>query len=173
MSFLVLGASIAHADIDLSEYQTSQAVRSTAEQEVLQRDFARQRQAEHERQTQERAAELRRLAEEQARLAARPWSEQLTEARCATCHATSSYESVNHVLPGWFVVILRMRLLNGAPIAWEEMLVISQYLVTRRSTGPVIAFVEWSLFGAVVIAAGLVARAIFRRFLSLRRSQKS
>lgn len=84
VTVFTLGAPIAHADIGLSEYQTTQAVRSTAEQEVLQRDFARQRQAELERQVQEQFSATKRQAEEQARLAARLWPEQLTEARCCT-----------------------------------------------------------------------------------------
>lgn len=133
----------AQADIDVSEYQTSRAVQSERERRALQQHFEIERRQEVEREAARRGAEERRLAEEQARQAARPWPERLTDARCTRCHTDQNYQRASHALPGWWLVILRMRYFNQAELTWQEMWIISQHLTSAYPAEFSIVLFEW------------------------------
>lgn len=137
------------ADVDVSEYQTRQSVRSEREREALQAAFERQRRAEAAREQRVQEQESRRLAEEQARREARPYPVKLTEARCTLCHAAQNYEYSAHAWPGWAVVVLRMRLFNLAPLDWTEMWVISRHLSQTYPADTALALLEWGAFATL------------------------
>jgi hypothetical protein len=152
--------------VDVSEYSATGAVRSERERARLQREFE-QRQAEEEERSRQAAAEAaRRLAEEEARRAARPWPVRLTEARCTLCHAAANYEGAAHALPGWIAVLLRMRYFNLAPLDWEETWVIGRHLSETRPADGLTELLEWSA------AAALLAGPVLLLFLNTRRRRR-
>ncbi len=140
---LLSSAYPAQADIDVAEYQTSRSVQSEDERRALQQNFETERRREAEREAALRAAAERELADAQARQAARPWPERLTQARCTHCHADQNYLRIRHALPGWWLVILRMRYFNRAELTWPEMWIISQHLTTTHPADSWIVLLEW------------------------------
>lgn len=146
------------ADVDVSEYQTRQSVRSNKERKTLQADFERQRREETERERAIRELESRRLAEEQARREARPYPVKLTEARCTLCHTAGNFENTGHAWPGWVAVVLRMKYFNQAPLAWNDMWIISHHLSRTRPADAASAAIEWgSLVLVPIFIAGTIA----------------
>jgi hypothetical protein len=143
-------SSSPRADVDVSEYRASGAVRSQRESARLKQEFEQRRAEEAAKARQAEAESARRLAEEAARRAARPWPVRLTEARCTLCHAAANYEATSHALPGWIAVILRMRYFNLAPLDWEEAWTISRHLSETRPADALIALFEWSAAGAMI-----------------------
>ncbi len=151
-------AAPAWADVDVSEYQPRQSVRSAQERESLQADFERQRHEAEARAEAARREEARRRAEEHARREARPYPVRLTEARCTSCHSALNYETNRHAWPGWAAVVLRMKFFNHAPLAWQDMWIISRHLSQTRPADPATAAIEWCCLAlAPVFFAGAVA----------------
>lgn len=146
------------ADVDVSEYQTRQAVRSEREREALQAAFERQRREEAAREQWVQEQESRRRAEEQARREARPYPVKLTEARCTLCHMAQNYENSAHAWPGWAVVVLRMHFFNLAPLDWTEMWAISRHLAQTYPADTASALLEWGVLATMpVLVIGPVA----------------
>ncbi len=164
---LLSSAYPAQADIDVAEYQTSRSVQSEDERRALQQNFETERRREAEREAALRAAAERELADAQARQAARPWPERLTQARCTHCHADQNYLRIRHALPGWWLVILRMRYFNRAELSWQDMWVISKYLATTYPAELPILLFEWIapllLLSALLV---LLSRYKKKRFTS-------
>lgn len=159
------------ADVDVSEYRASGAVRTQRESARLQREFEQRRADEEAKARQAEAEAARRFAEAEARRAARPWPVRLTEARCTPCHAAANYEETRHALPGWIAVLLRMRYFNQAPLDWQESWVIGRHLSeTRPDDGPG-ALLEWSAAGALIAGPPLFFLWTTRRHRRLRKKE--
>jgi hypothetical protein len=124
------------ADVDPADYAVKTAVRSEKERKRLAAAFAadRAREAELHRQDQER--EQRRLAAEKAAWEALPASVRLMRTRCTACHVADNFVNQQHNRIGWELVILRMQILNDAPLADGERSVIAAQLAeTYPATG--------------------------------------
>lgn len=164
--FLAAAARL-QADVDVSEYRASGAVRSARESARLKQEFERRRTEEETKARQAEAESARRSAEEEARRAARPWPVRLTEARCTLCHAAANYEDIRHALPGWLAVLLRMRYFNLAPLDWEETWIIGRHLSETRPADAATALMEWTVAGTVF------ASPILLYLWSTRRTRRS
>lgn len=124
------------ADVDPADYELKTAVRSEKERKRLDAAFAldRAREAELQKQEEERAAS--RLAAEKAVWEALPASVRLTRTRCTVCHAADNYMNQRHNRIGWELVMLRMQVLNEAPIgAGERRLIAAQLAESYPATG--------------------------------------
>ncbi len=117
-----------HADIDESAYEAVGAVRSDEERRRMLANFARDIDAERQREAEEAAERERERAEALAREAARPYPERLTAQRCTLCHSPENYTSKHHTWLYWRLVVARMVWLNAAFIAPEEQTVIAGHL---------------------------------------------
>ncbi|MBL8485682.1 MAG: hypothetical protein JNK22_01075 [Rhodocyclaceae bacterium] len=164
IALALLIASAARADVDPSEYGTRSSLRSEAERQRLQRELSRERAVEAGRDAERRAEAAGRLAAEQARLEGRPWPVRLTEARCTACHPATNYSLADHALPGWWMVALRMRFMNDAPVTWGEMRIIARHLAETYPARRETALIEWGLAGGA-LAAGT--------WLTLRRRRRA
>jgi hypothetical protein len=156
MVFLACLSPRLEADVDVSEYQLKEAVRSPQESERLQKEFMLQRIEEASKASHAEADLARRYAEEEARRAARPWPVRLTETRCTQCHADEHYRAVAHALPGWIAVALRMRFFNMAPLDWAEIWIISRHLAERQRADGVTVLLEWSAAAGMIFAVPIV-----------------
>ncbi len=146
---LVAGASL--ADVDVADYGTPGAVSSEDERRRLRAEFERQRRIEAERQ-RELHEEARRHAEaRRAALAARPYPLRLTEARCTDCHPETVYLQSSHTALGWALVGARMKWLNGAGLAPEEVAVIATHLAENRPASGARTALEYGLALGVLI----------------------
>ncbi|MCX8018121.1 MAG: hypothetical protein N2690_09525 [Rhodocyclaceae bacterium] len=167
----LLFAPPAWADIDPADYQTPRALRSEAERRQLQAKLADERAAEERRQREQALAEQQRRAEAAARLAARPWPERLTETHCTRCHAATHYTATGHTRAVWWLVVLRMRVLNQAPLGWQDMAVITAYLAAVRPASEHDALIETAMVFGLPLLALLAAVVRYRgkRLTSLMR----
>lgn len=165
---LTLLAPAAGADVDLADYDP----RATPGDRRAQASDARQveldRVAEARRAAASLQAELRREAERRRLEEARPWPVRLTERRCTVCHAASNYRANGHTLIGWWVVAVRMRQVNGAPVSWSELTVIVSHLAEQYPARGAERLVEW---GTLIALPGLITAGalIGRRWLGQRR----
>ncbi|MDP2823415.1 MAG: hypothetical protein Q8O52_12165 [Sulfuritalea sp.] len=124
------------ADIDPAEYELKTSVRSEKQRKRLEAGFAADRAREAELQSQEEEREGRRLAAEKAAWEALPLPARLTRTRCTVCHAADNFENQRHNRVGWELVILRMQVLNEAPLATGERGAIAAHLAqTYPATG--------------------------------------
>lgn len=136
LTFLAPRAGL--ADVDPADYELKTSVRSEKERKRLEAGFAADRAREVELQRQEEEREARRLAAEQAVWEALPASVRLTRTRCTVCHAAENFENQRHNRIGWELVVLRMQVLNEAPLGAGERSVIAvqlaeAYPVTGRA----------------------------------------
>lgn len=155
------------ADIDDSAYEVQRSIKSAAERMHLERELRQQQQAAAERAEAERQENIRLAAERQAALAARPYPVRLTEGRCTKCHAETHYRQQAHTWPGWLLVVLRMKLLNGASIENSELVTIVTYLAAEHpADGPEVVLE----YASLPAAAGLAGGAIW--FVRQRRRKK-
>jgi len=162
----VLAAPAAHADVDLSEYESKTALKDNKSRQDYLRQIAAEK-AEAARREAVLAEQAQRQAEAQRLVeAARPWPERLTEQRCTLCHAATNYTTNGHTLAGWWVVAVRMKAFNRAPLSWDELRVVVPYLTAnfpaREWDGPL----EWSLVLAALAApvlAAVLGRWLWRR----------
>jgi mono/diheme cytochrome c family protein len=145
------------ADIDDTTYDASSQRTSAAKRRAMDADFARQRQREEERERFAREAEDRAEAERQPALAARPYPVRLLEQRCTACHAAGHYMEQSHTLPGWWFVVLRMKVLNAAELDGAEMSVLANHLTRIRPASGAEAALEYAalpLLLTLPLAAG-------------------
>lgn len=143
VAIFLLACTHARADVDVSEYQTRQAVRSETEARRLRAILDREEEAAAQRARLAQDTEAQRLAAEGARLAARPWPQRLTEERCTLCHSASNYATGGHTLPGWWAVILRMRYINQAPVTWGDHWTIALHLAENHPADAETVAYEW------------------------------
>jgi hypothetical protein len=156
----------AWADIDHSEYETKTALGNTVTQRRYLEQIAAERREEARREAERaeaarREAEARRLAEE-----ARPWPERLTERHCTACHAATNYTLNGHTHVGWWLVVLRMKEVNKAPLSWDEAAVIVPYLAEHHPASGADRWLEWSLLASALAApvgAGYAVRRLLGR----------
>lgn len=166
---LTLTSGLSRGDVDVSEYQTQRSVRSEAESRKLQKDFARERDLEFQREQELQERLMRKQEAERLRLANRPWPVRLTEARCTLCHPASHYTQNSHTLPGWGIVTLRMRYFNQAPMTWQEQWTIIVHLAETSPAGAEVARYEWS----IVAVVGLGILGVFAwGFIRIRQKSK-
>lgn len=124
------------ADVDPADYALKTAVRSEKERKRLAAAFAVDRAREVELHRQDQECEQRRLAAEKATLEALPASVRLMRTRCTACHVADNFVNQQHNRIGWELVILRMQILNDAPLADGERSVIAAQLAeTYPATG--------------------------------------
>ncbi len=122
-----------HAEMDAAEYTTDKALATPAERQRMEERIRAERQAEAGR-AAEREAMLAREGARQAEAAARrPIGERLTAQRCGACHALDSLSRIRHTLPGWQLVIARMRLMHGADIPFAEARIIASHLAAQQA----------------------------------------
>lgn len=158
---LSLTAAGLRADVDVSEYQTRDVVRSEAERRKLRTEFEQERQAERLREQAQAQEEEARQAAEAASLSTRPWPERLTEERCTVCHPATNYALAGHAWPGWLVVTLRMRFFNEAPLTWPEQWTIVAHLTETYPADTETIGYEWGATLASMIGViWLMARCI-------------
>lgn len=130
---LLAGAALAEMDAD--EYRAPGTLEDSAERQLIREAIEVERRAETAREAEHRiqeAAERERLERERAQ---RPYPVRLLEARCSPCHAHDALAAVRHARPGWYLVIWRMRLLNGAAISHAETLALSAHLTKTQPPG--------------------------------------
>jgi mono/diheme cytochrome c family protein len=155
--FFVLAASAAApglAEMSSEEYQTS--VRRLSMEELA-RESARwaeeRERAEAAERARQAAEEAERLAQEALRRAALPPGKRLVEDRCMACHAAATLAGERRGWLGWWAVLLRMELLNGARFAAGDRRVIVDHLAEHQGAGQARVMLEW------VLAMGTVALA--------------
>lgn len=130
------------ADIDQAEYELKASVRSEKERKRLEAGFEADREKAAELQRQEEAREQARLEEEKAAWEALPAPVRLTRTRCTLCHAADNYTNQRHNRIGWELVILRMQVLNEAPLGPGERSVIAAQLAESYPASGSVAWVE-------------------------------
>ena len=137
-------AGTAQADIDDSAYDTASQRVSTAARRAMDAELAQEKAKELAREREEREAEARAQAEREAALAARPYPVRLLEQRCTACHAAGHYMEQSHTLPGWWLVVLRMKVLNAAELDGAEMSVLAAHLTQLRPAAGIDAALEYA-----------------------------
>ncbi len=130
------------ADIDPADYELKTSVRSEKERKRLEAAFAVDRAREAELQRQEEDREASRLAAEKAAWEALPASVRLTRTRCTACHSADNFVNQRHNRIGWELVVLRMQVLNEAPIGPGERSVIAAQLAESYPASGSTAWVE-------------------------------
>jgi len=140
--------------MNAEEYQAD-ARRLTEEE--LAREIARladeRERAEAAERARQAAEEAERLAQEAQRRAAMPLGLRLIEERCTRCHSPDFLANQRRGWLGWWAVVLRMELLNGAEFAAGERRVIVDYLAEHQNASSVRNALEWLVaVGAVVLA---------------------
>ena len=159
-------SGLVRADIDDSAYDTASQRISAAKRRDMEADFARERQREADRERLEREAEARAEAGRQAALAARPYPVRLLEKRCTACHAAEHYMGQSHTLPGWWFVVLRMKVWNAAELDGAEMSVLATHLTQIRPAAGTDAALEYAaipLLLTLLFAAGWGWRRVHRQ----------
>jgi hypothetical protein len=159
----------AWADIDNAELQAKTALRDDKAKAEYLRRIAEEMAEEERREAQlaadaAREEEARRRAEE-----ARPWPERLTEMRCTECHAATHYTDNGHTAAGWWVVALRMRYVNDAPLDWGQKSIIVGYLKEQYPARGIDHIIEWLLIGTALLT--IPAGALFGRWYWNRRKR--
>jgi hypothetical protein len=124
------------ADVDPADYELKTSVRSDKERKRLEAAFAVDRAREAELQRQEAEREAGRLAAEKAAWEALPASVRLMRTRCTACHAVDNFVNQRHNRIGWELVVLRMQVLNEAPLgAGERSAIAAQLAESYPATG--------------------------------------
>lgn len=116
------------ADVDPADYELKTSVRSEKERKRFEAAFATDRAREAELRSQEEAREVTRRAAENAAWEALPASLRLMRTRCTACHVADNFVNQRHNRIGWELVVLRMQVLNEAPIGPGERSVIAAQL---------------------------------------------
>lgn len=149
-------ASAPRAEMCSGEYQSG-ARRLSKEERAKDearrvRDMERAEAAERARQ----AAEETERQAQAARRAAQPLGARLIEDRCTTCHPAAAFAGERRGRLGWWAVVLRMEIFNGARLAPGESRPIVDYLVDQQSATSVRVALEWAvLAGGTATAAFL------------------
>lgn len=146
-----LGCGLVQAEPDAADYKVEQVIPPGAESERARAQIERdiEHAARLERIQAEQAA-LRR-AQEAAEQAQRPYPQRLLEARCTACHLADQFLNQTHTQLGWHVVVARMRILNRAPLTWQEQSIVVGELVRLRPAPAADAIIEY------VVASTLLA----------------
>jgi hypothetical protein len=154
--FIVVAASVAapaRAEMCSGEYQPGARRLSKDE---LARENARRAEERERAEAAERARQAAEEAERHAlalRRAALPPGMRLIEDRCTACHSAATLAGERRGWLGWWAVVLRMEVLNGARFAAGDRKVIVDYLAEHQGAGRVRVVLEW------IAAVGVVALA--------------
>jgi len=147
------GSAPAQAEMCSGEYQSG-ARRLSKEEHAREtaRRAAEREKAEAAERARHAAEEAERLAHAQRR-AALPLGARLIEDRCTACHAATMLAGERRGWLGWWAVVLRMEVFNGARFAPGERGVIVDHLAEHQAARQVRVVLEW------IAAAGVVALA--------------
>lgn len=153
---------VGRAEMDASDYQVNEFLRSAAEREQVRRVIEAEIEAEQAR--SERIAADERDAGERiaAERAARPRAIRLIEERCSRCHGDQNITDVEAGWLGWQWIILRMQWINGATLLPGERDVLATHFANAGRAGSVRVFAEYAGAGlmAVVAVSAIVAGAL-------------
>jgi hypothetical protein len=153
----------AQGDVDDASYDASSQRLSVEKRRTLEADFEQEQKREEERERKAREAAAREASERQAALAARPYSVRLLEKRCTACHDDTNYRQQAHTAPGWFLVVLRMKYLNGASIEHDELSIIANQLATEHPANGLVALLEYATLPTALGLMAGVASFVWRR----------
>lgn len=155
---LGIGAAGARAEMSGDDYASETVLRSEAERAEWHRgiESARRQEAETaERREREQAAALaERLAREDA---ARSPGERLVRQHCLACHAAGFIGAERRSSAGWWLVVLRMRAWNNAPIPFEAMPDLVTHLAATQPTTHTHGLAATLLLTPVVVLALIAA----------------
>lgn len=153
---LALGAGLpsVHAEMSGDDYASESVIRSEAERAELRAriEAARQHEAEAalRREREQAAALAERLAREEA---TRSPGERLVLQHCTACHARDFLSTERRSRLGWWLIVLRMRGWNDAPIPAKAMpALVDHFATTQRATFTRIA-IEFSLLALLPLFA--------------------
>lgn len=147
----------ARAEMSGAEYVPDGVLATPAERQRAREHIEAERVAEAARATAREAEADAERARQIAAYARLPAGERLTAEHCGACHALDSLASIHHTLPGWHLVIARMRYWNGADIPYREARLIAAHLAARQPARGVRRVVEaLALSGPLWLAAGVV-----------------
>lgn len=135
----------ARAEPDVADYKVDPGVTAGRARERLGSEIARDIEQEARRARLEAERQAQQRAQAEAEEARRPYPQRLLKARCTLCHPADHYLHQRHTVIGWHGVILRMRWLNGAPIALDEHAVLAGELARVRPAQGTDALVEHGL----------------------------
>lgn len=145
-----LAACPARGEMSAGDYQAGSRRMSNADRA---RESARVAE-EHERAAvaaQDREAEAaEQKAALQARRQAMPPGARLVEDRCTTCHTTDVLSAYRRGWLGWWAIVLRMEMLNGARIDSGERREIVAHLSSRQRGSLARTAAEWTVLLAVL-----------------------
>ena len=138
-----LGCGPVQAEPDAADYKIEAVIPAGVARERARAQIERdiEHAARQERIQAEHAA-LRR-AQDAAELAQRPYPQRLLQARCTACHLAEPFLNQTHTQLGWHVVVARMRILNRAPLTWEEQFVVAGELARLRPAAAADAIIEY------------------------------
>jgi hypothetical protein len=167
--FAVLSAgwTPAFGEMCAGDYQTGSRRLSKAQRAQEQSRVDAERERSERLEAEQLAMEQAARRAEEERLAARPAGVKLVEARCGTCHAPEFIQGHTDSYLGWWLIAMRMELLNGARLQAGERHVIVAHLATTQPSGALRSAVQWSALA--MIPAGLIAST----FLVIRRYRRS
>lgn len=159
---LLVPAGPARGEMEASQYEsgTRRAAPAEAARETQRRHEEAEREAARERSAraqEERAALLRERA-----LAALPEGERLVRQRCTGCHGREAFADVRHGAAGWWAVVVRMELLNGATLGGGDRARIATHLAAEQPAAALPQLAEW-LAAAFAVAGPVAGLAALRR----------
>lgn len=163
LAILISLPATAGAEICSGEYQPGER-RLTREQRAQEAERLRQEREQAEAREREREAQAEQARREaQARLAARPLGERLVEARCNVCHGPDALREHRYGWLGWWAVLLRMELVNGARFDAGERSAIVSHLAATQAGSTLRRTTEWTLAVGLPVLLLAVARVLLRR----------
>ena len=162
----------ARADVDVSEYESKSALSSLRDQRRIQREIAQEQAAELWRADEAAKRQARQRTEEESARAARPYGERLLEARCTVCHGAENYRGTRHGTLGWWLVVLRIRHMNGAYLEPGEPGAIVAELMRVRGPSWADRVLEYGVLAGALAAVPLLVWG-GRRVLRLVRRRES
>jgi cytochrome c5 len=158
-----------HAEMCSGEYQSGARRVTTQEREQADAALRREREREAQAHAEQQAREVSARQAQAQRRAALPAGARLIEDRCTVCHGADTLAQQRHGGPGWWLIVVRMELFNGARLAPGERRLVVDYLATHQAAGPVRVAIEWSVLALVAAAlVAAVSSGIFRRWRAVR-----
>lgn len=149
---LCAGMSCARAELSGDDYMSETVIRSDAERAELRARIDAARQQEVEADLQREREQAAALAERLARVeAARSPGERLVVHYCASCHAPDFLSAERRSRLGWWLIVLRMRAWNGAPIPAEAMPALVDHFATTQRVSSARFAIEIALLAALPV----------------------
>ncbi len=164
-----LGFAPARAEMGASDYRIDEAIEPGRAREQVEAQIAREIDDQARRAEREAVSAARRLAQDEAVQARRPYPQRLLQARCTLCHPADNYLNQRHTGLGWHLVVGRMRFFNRAPISWDEQHVLAGELARLQPAAPTDAMIEYAA-GSAALALPLLLGWGWRRRTRWRRA---